>query len=165
MTTFREAILPGLDSADRVVGMLDLAPSVVTIVTRMWSGGKRNEGNPGDTFLQLPQWTIVRELGNREVMDSGGDYVLGDLRVGPIRPTFQSPCGGTTGGFTIEQLQPPCQSDSTEVFYNVVQAHGLGTGWSGDYNLVELNRDDPFQFILILHRRTNPNEPLPAIGP
>jgi hypothetical protein len=164
--TFREAILPALSAVDSIVGMLDLAPTNLTIITRKWSSGTRREGTPGDDVLQIPSWTLIEEIGNREIAQSGGEFVMGDLRCGPIRPYFQGACcNGQPGGFTVEQLQPRVEEESTEVIYRVAQTHGLGTGWSGDYMLVALERQDPLEFFLVIRRRTKAQDRIPPLGP
>src|ERR1022692_3422470 len=105
MSTFREAILPALSSINGMINALDLAPTDLKIVTRKWSSGTRHEGTFGDEYLQIPAGTMVEEIGNREIAGSGGDYVMGDLRCGPIYPYFKGQCcDGKPGGFTVEQL-------------------------------------------------------------
>jgi hypothetical protein len=165
MSTFREAILPTLSAVDSIIGALDLAPTNLTIITRRWSSGTRREGTPGDEVLQIPDWTLIEEIGNREVAQSGGEYVMGDLRCGPIRPYFKGECcNGKPGGFTVEQLQPRAEDESTEIIYRVAQTHGLGTGWEGDYSLVALERQDPLEFFLIIRRSLEAQDPIPPIG-
>lgn len=156
--SFRNAVLPGLSAADAVVGMLDLAPIRISIITRQWSGGRRGEGTPGDSITALPNWIVVQEITEQEIEQTGGRFETGDLRVGPIRPYFTTaPCGttpGTPGGFTAEQLKPTAKTEATDVFYRAQQAHGLGTGLSGDYSLLRLHTDDPLAFYMILRRHT-----------
>lgn len=164
--SFREAILPVLDAVDRVVQELDLAPSAVDIITRKWSGGEIRVGHPGDTSLPLPRWTVVEEVSNREVAQSGARFEMGDLRVGPVRPRFEGQaCMPYEGGFTVEQLNPPVTDESTEIIYRVRQEHGFGTGWSGDYALQALVRDDPFEFYLVLRRMMEPKDRIQPLGP
>jgi hypothetical protein len=157
--SFREALLPALDAIDRVVHELDLAPTAVDIVTRRWSGAELHQGTSGEETLHLPRWTIVEEISNHEVMQSGGRFEMGDLRVGPIRPKFEgSACMPYPGGFTVEELAPTAKDESTEIFYRVRQEHGLGTGWSGYYSLRALIRDDPLEFYLIIRRQMEPGK-------
>lgn len=165
MSTFREAILPALSMVDSIIGSLDLAPTNLTIITRKWSSGTRREGTPGDEVLQIPSWTLIEEIGNREIAGSGGEYVMGDLRCGPVRPYFKGQCcDGKPGGFTVEQLQPVVEDESTEIIYRVAQTHGLGTGWSGDYSLVALEREDPLEFFLVIRRLVEAQDRIPPIG-
>ena len=165
--TFRSAILPALSAADAVIGMLDLAPTVVSIVTRRWSGPEIREGSYGDTVLRLPRWLVVEEISNREVMQSGGRFNIGDLKVGPIRPYFtDGGCSGPPhpGGFTASQLKPVIEDQTTEILYRCQQAHGLGTGWSGDYGLVELIREDPLEFFLVIRRHIKASNPIAPLA-
>jgi hypothetical protein len=152
--SFRASILASLSAADAVLLSLDLAPTVVSIITRRWSGGRPMTGTYGDSVLNLPRWLCVEEISNREVAQSGGTFVTGDLRIGPIRPSWNSGCSGISqsGGFTEEQLRPTVNDESVQIIYRMTQAHGLGTGWSGDYDVVELNRDEPLEFYLIVRR-------------
>lgn len=165
-SSFRLAILPALAAADQVMATLDLVPTVVSIITRKWSGGQREVGTPGDTILRLPNWLVVEEISNREVMQSGGRFEMGDIRVGPIRPRYTADsCEGPghPGGYTVDQLRPTTTNESTEFIYRLAQAHQFGTGWSGDYWLVELTREDPLEFFLVIRRRLENENTIPAL--
>jgi hypothetical protein len=164
--SFRASLLPALEQVDRVVHELDLAPTAIDIITRKWSGGRKRVGVAGDTVLPLPRWTVVAEVSNREVAQSGGRFTMGDLRVGPIRPHFKgNACLIYNGGFTIDQLRPTVTDESTEIIYRARQEHGMGTGWSGDYYLVELTRDDPLEFYAVIRRLMETNNKVQPLDP
>ena len=166
--TFRNAVLPALSAADAVVGMLDLAPIRISVITRQWAGGRRGVGPSGDTVLQLPNWIVVQEITEQEVEQSGGRFETGDIRVGPIRPYFTTvSCNGvpgTPGGFTSEQLVPKQPTEATDVFYRAQQAHGLGTGLNGDYSLYRFHTDDPLAFYMVLRRHNRATDPIAPIA-
>ena len=121
---FRESILPGLEAADRVTAILDLAPVQAAVVTRKWSRGQMKRGTPGETEVRLPEWITVKAMSVREIAQSGGRFEVGDLKLGPLRPKFGY------GGFTLEELDPSVSDgyddESAEYFYRVRQTHREG---------------------------------------
>jgi hypothetical protein len=153
---FRESILPGLEAADRVTAILDLAPVQAAVVTRKWSRGQMKRGTPGETEVRLPEWITVKAMSVREIAQSGGRFEVGDLKLGPLRPKFGY------GGFTLEELDPSVSDgyddESTEYFYRVRQTHREGAGYSGHYHLIEIRRDDPLEMWAIVRRHLEPSD-------
>jgi len=140
----------------------------VTIVTRFWTGGALGSGDkvdtggrPGTLPLALPPWTKVRQVNEREIAGSGGRYEQGDLLIGNIRPSYIDPVTSLPGGFTAEDLDPIRTlrpgTQGVEVIYQLRQADPTGTGLSGDFALIEFQRDRAFHFRLVVGgERTTP---------
>jgi hypothetical protein len=178
--SLRTALLPALDAIDSILGpsTLDLSATRLTIITRSWDGGRRNSGSSVDgPVTEIPNWVPVRHVTQREIAGSGGRYEQGDVKVGPIRPAFGNqgygcrsagrrgrPPGapvptvlGASGGFTPEQLNPTVTEDGIEVIYRLTPNHPNTTGIAGDYQLLDFQRDQPFEFYLVVGReRTTP---------
>ena len=105
----RDNLLYALDKARAVLGpsVMDLRPTSVQVITRTWSDGTaRGDGFATDSVLQLPSYTKVRHLTQKEIAESGGVFEDGDLLISRITPQFTSPVDGTVGGFIETQLAP-----------------------------------------------------------
>lgn len=158
----RDNLLYALDKSRAVLGpsVMDLRPTSVQVITRTWSDGTGiGDGFATDVVLQLPSYTKVRHLTQREIAESGGLYEQGDLIIGPITPQFTSPVDGTIGGFTEPQLVPTVTAPAQEVLYRVAQQSGA-TGISGDYARGEIRRDRTLRMMLVVSRKRTTPGPL-----
>jgi hypothetical protein len=156
MTTPRDAWLFAVDHVRANTGpsVLDLRPTSVSIITRTWDMGQRGAGTARDGALPLPNWTKVRHITTREIMDSGGVFEDGDVRVGPVTPAYNYQ--GSVGGFTPAQLNPPIPTNATQIIYRLASQSG-SSGIVGDYTILDLERDKTLHFILNLRReKTTP---------
>lgn len=153
-----------LSQTDRITGPsgLDLCPYLIAIYTRTWWGGIRGDGSYSDSILQLPPWSKIRKVHEREIAQSGGRYRTGDVMIWHLRPRYTDPVTNAVGGFTEQQLDPPILNDGVEVFYRLTAQHPNATGEAGDYTLVELDRSSPLHFNVVIRRRTTPaSDPQP----
>lgn len=170
--SLRTALLPALDAISTILGpgALDISPTRLTIITRSWDGGRRNVGRFTDgPVTEIPNWVPIRHVTQREIAGSGGRYEQGDVKIGPVLPAFGDPgCGcppgapvagvpGVSGGFTPEQLNPTVTEEGIEIIYRLTPNHPNTTGIAGDYQLQDFQRDQPFEFYLVVGReRTTP---------
>lgn len=154
----RTAILPALDTVRSVLGpnVMDLRPTLVTIIQRVWAGGEIDSPADfyNDTSLVLPNFTAVRHQTEREIAGSGGRYEDDNVIVGPVTPQYTN-LDGTTGGFTEAQLDPTLVFEpgttGVQVIYRLTLQSGA-TGISGDYRLTQLHKDKSLRFLLYLAR-------------
>jgi hypothetical protein len=164
--TFREAALFSLDQSRKVLGPgaggIDLREDSVTVRVRTWTSGVlRKPPVSGaaytDANLALPLWTNVAQVSTNRIAQSGGIYEVGDLRVGPITPSYPSPLPGVAaGGLTPQQIAPKVTTPGVEVFYVVTGAHG------GEYTLIRAETAHPLHYFLNIRRRlTTPYAPTP----
>jgi hypothetical protein len=130
--------------------VFDVCPTQITIVTRTWSGGRKDAGTATDSSLALPAKFPIRPLKVAEIASSGGVYEMGDLLVDLITPNDGVHNPGV--GFTEAQLAPRAVAHSgVEVLYVLTGQH------AGEYHRVELRSSDPFVWQLVLGRkRTKP---------
>jgi hypothetical protein len=155
--SFGDDLLEIVDDARSLLGPedIDLRPTAVTILTRVWGNGVRGDGHSHDTPLVLPDYTKVRHVTQREIAGSGGLYEQGDVLIGPITPQFVD-ADGTVRGFTEAQLAPVITDSSTEVIYRLSSQVRAG-GIVGDYSRLQLQRDRRLRFMLVVGRdRTTP---------
>ena len=150
--TFRTALLPALAAVDTIRGQLDLAPTTVTIMLRTWSGGLRGRGQSSDATLAVLPPVEIRPISEKEVASSGGRFESGDVRVGPIRPTYTNP-NGSPGGFTQAMLDPAVARNGVDAIYRLTQTDTTGSGIAGDYQLITMHNEDPIEMTLVLRRR------------
>lgn len=150
MSTLREAMLR---TADVVRGLT--APAIwdyrtvkVTVKRRVWSGGEAGAGTAVDTVLtDLPQALRITSLSEREIAGSGGRYETGDVKVGPITPTYSN-VGGYSGGFTPPQLDPApgTAATGTEIIYF------LSGTMAGEYRLLSSDTIGAVSYRMVLRR-------------
>lgn len=143
--SFRTDILGDIDDVRSLRGEdgVDIQTVSVTIVRRTWSGGRRGAGVLTTTTLTaLPQRYKVREISQKLVASSGGRFEMGDVRVGPITPSY------TGGGVTPAELQPS-GTQGVEIVYV------LAGSIAGDYTAVDVDTARAFSYFLTL-RRTSP---------
>lgn len=153
----RDAILYALDKTRAVTGpaYVDIRPTSISVITRVWSEGQRGAGYSTDTTLTLPSFVKIRHVTQREIAASGGLYEMGDVIVGAITPRYTAP-DASTGGFTELQVAPSTVGaglpEGTEIIYRLAQQSGA-TGIVGDYALVQFRRDRTYRFELVIRRR------------
>ena len=128
---------------------LDQRPHQLSIVTRTWSGGRKEAGEATDTALALPQQLPIRQLSTREIAGSGGRYEVGDVLVEGITPEYVDPRTGEARGYSPLVLDPHVARNGTEIVYRLTGPH------AGDYQLVELQSWRPYAYHLVLRRRQN----------
>lgn len=130
--------LRGLPSSPGV----DIYTTSVTIRTRTNSGGRVGaEGVKTDSDLVITPRPKVREVSQREIAGSGGRYVAGDVKVGPITPAHSG------GGYTEAQLAPTAGTNGVQVIYV------LAGGVAGEYLRVDLQTDRALSYFLVLRRK------------
>ena len=99
-----------------------------------------------DADLALPQIYDLAQVKTFDVAGSGGRYEQGDIKIGPITPSFPATPTTPAGGFTEAQLNPS-SVDGTEIIYVIVGQH------AGEYQLVELRSLEPDSYFLVVRRR------------
>jgi hypothetical protein len=157
--SLRTAALRVVDVGRSLLGpaVTDMRPTTVQIVRRAWTGGYVGKGDKIDgTPTNLPPYTKVRHVSQREIASSGGAFEEGDVVVGPITPQYQQP-DGTFAGFTESQLKPDARDSGVEIVFLLAQQAGHATGIVGEYRLIEFRRDRVLRFELVIGReRTTP---------
>lgn len=135
----------------------DVRPTRVSVQQWVWSGGLRGSGaRTVNTVAALPVGTKVRHVSQREIANSGGRYEAGDVRVGPITPTYSASGTLPAGGFNEQQLDPPVRAQGVENVY-LLSLQAGASGISGEYQLVNLERDRALHMTMVLRkRRTTP---------
>src|SRR5712691_10255736 len=96
----RTALLPVVDRLRSLRGPshFDIQTIKLSIVKRVWSGGRRGLGTlTQTTLIDVLQQYKIRHVSAREVAGSGGRYEMEDLKVGPITPKFT---GDGVGGYS-----------------------------------------------------------------
>lgn len=157
-----DSLLRAVDEMRKLQGSVAFGwvVSQVTVIERRWYGGQIGaEGGYGDKPLVLPEYYEVMPVSTRQIFQSGGQYEMGDIRVGPITPKFLDqtlapPYGPISGGFSEADLHPVPTTDDLEVLYSITGNH------AGEYQFVALESWEPTGFHLVLRRRINkPVEP------
>jgi hypothetical protein len=153
--SLRTRMLPVFDRLRALTGptRFDIRPTSLSVVTRRWASGTVGV-EPDDptavpyseTRLDLPAVYKVRQVTTREMASSGGRYETGDVKVGPITPTYTN-ADGSTGGVSEPQLKPAPPDAATEIVYELVGAH------AGEYALLGLVSTSPFGWWVVLGRR------------
>ncbi len=143
--SLRLNLLAIIDQARQIAGPLglDLRTNRLTIRTRTWSGNVLGEGTPTDVDLVLPGHYPIRYVSAAEILNSGGQYEIGDLAVDHITPS-----DGAGVGYTPTELKPLVTADNVELIYLIVGAH------AGEYVVKTLETYRPFSFRLVLSRST-----------
>lgn len=137
--------------ADKVRGLaskasIDERTTSVTVRTVTYVGGRRGAEGPRTTvdLLLAPRPKIV-EVNGRDIAGSAGRYAVGDVKVGPITPTY------TGGGYTQDQLAPALTSNGVDVLYV------LAGGVAGEYTRIDFITGRSHTYFLVLRRkRTTP---------
>ncbi|HEY1697981.1 MAG TPA: hypothetical protein VGG39_37735 [Polyangiaceae bacterium] len=153
--SLRTRMLPVFDRLRGLTGpsRFDIRPTSLGVVTRRWTSGavgvEPDDGTQpayADTRLDLPAVYKVRQVSTREIASSGGRYETGDVKVGPITPSYTN-ADGSLGGVSEAQLKPAVADAATEILYELVGAH------AGDYSLLGLITTSPFGWWVVLGRR------------
>ena len=158
-----------LHAADRIMSIqgptaFNVASSILTIIQRLWFGGQpgaeggfQDGGNgPNNTPLSLNQYYEVAPVSTSQIMGSGGQYEMGDVRMGAITPAFNDrrSIPPVIGGYSEAQLHPVPTTDNIEIIYSITGKH------AGEYQFVALESWDPLGYYLVMRRRiTKPTEP------
>ncbi len=116
--TFRDGLLPMLDSIRGIPNELGLRLFTVTVVVRTWSGSRVGLGTKTDVETEL---TVagdaapirVRSLKSQEVIASGGLYTSQDFKAGPMTPAYPG------GGVDIATILPAPTATPTEVLWRI----------------------------------------------
>lgn len=121
MTTFRDAILPALDTIRGIPDTLGLRRFTVTSVVRTWSGTRvglgTNTDAPSKMSVSLGNAKIrVRQLSQKEIVASGGFYADQDLRIGPITPPYTGSAGDNN---SIGIFDPEPSGGAVELFFHI----------------------------------------------
>lgn len=153
--SLRTRMLPVFDRLRGLTGpsRFDIRPTSLSVITRLWSSGAvgvepDDATQPAytDARLDLPAIYKVRQLSTREIASSGGRYEAGDVKVGPITPSYAN-ADGSVGGVSEAQLKPVAADSATEILYELVGAH------AGEYALIGLVSTGPFGWWVVLGRR------------
>jgi hypothetical protein len=96
-------------------GILGLRVFTVTVAVRSTAGPRPGTANTTTTPVQLtntgPDGTLypvmVKQVSRRDLIASGGLYVDGDYKVGPITPPYPAGLFGIAGGFDDTTVDPP----------------------------------------------------------
>lgn len=136
----------------------DIRPNAVTRRLRTWASGRLGDPMPAtsgvdytDADIPLAPTPKVRALSAREIASSGGRYEDGNLVVGPITPAYTvtaccTSATETSGGYTVEQLDPVITTDGVELIYLVDGPN------AGEYYLHEVRRDRSMRYELVIGR-------------
>ncbi len=106
-----------LDKVRGIPGKLGLRPYTVTVRLRSWSGSRAGLGTKTDTDTALlvdGYAPHVRQLGQRDVIASGGLYSTQDFEV-TLTPDFT--VGSVSGGIAAATFDPSSGATPQEVFF------------------------------------------------
>jgi hypothetical protein len=131
--SFRKGMLKVMDVVRSVPGRLDMRQYAVTIRVRTWGGSRpgvdASTSTDVDSQFGVDAGTFncrVRQLTQRELIASAGNYSDQDLKVGPLTPRYQ---GGDANKTAISFLDPPVMTSPTEVFFKIT-GPGMAAGGS-----------------------------------
>lgn len=154
--SFRDSLLPAVDIMRAIPATLGLRLHTVSVLVRVWSGGRPGLGLSTDNFYGLhvgqsqSVGAKVRNVSQKEAIASGGLYTEQDLIVGPITPPY------TGSQLDNDQIPifdpiPPIQAVlSTEVFF-LVKGPGYSAG--GDwFKKIAQRTDQPFRYMIWLRK-------------
>lgn len=98
----------------------------IGLVVNTWSGAYAGIGNKVQVVTSLDAGSKHRitQISQRDVIASGGLYQDGDVRVGPLTPTYTMNGGG---GMDPTAFDPPAVGPNTEVMF-LVTGPGMLTG-------------------------------------
>lgn len=140
----RDDLLPMIDELRALPGELGFRPyTSVRIRARTWTGERPGDGTSSDAFVALTtggQPAKVERLSGRQVAASAGRYLDGDLRVGPLTPTFVAP----------SQLDPSSNAPNVER-HLVLEGPGEPAGGSV-WTIIERDVSRSISWYLIVRR-------------
>ena len=141
--SLRTSLLKTVDKVRAIASKstIDERTTSVTVRKKTYAGGRVGaEGGAMTEDLILTPRPKVREVSQREIAGSGGRYQVGDVRVGPITPSYSG------GGYTEAQLAPTVATNGIAVVYV------LAGGVSGEYARIDLSTDRSHSWFLVLRR-------------
>jgi hypothetical protein len=134
-------------------GQFDIRVDKLTIIKRVWDGGRRGIGSYTDSvWADIPQIYGMKHVTVQEIENSGGRFEQGDIRVGPITPAYNT--GQVAGGWSDTILHPSSTDNGTEYVFNLYGEH------SGNYRLQGALTLKPFSYYVVIRR----DESSPAIN-
>lgn len=149
----------------------DIRVNKLTIVKRVWVGGRRGSygGYQDTTWADLPQNYRMVHVSLQEINSSGGRYLQGDIKVGPITPNFDTTnvvdgtqddsIGSESGGWSTADICPTTDQDGVDFIYRLTGEH------QGDYRLVGSYTLKPFSYFLVIRRTDIVPSPDPTTPP
>lgn len=150
MTSFKDSLLPVVESIRGIPGQLGLRVfTVAGVVTKTYSGPRIGQGSVATTEVDLSvafgmQPPKVRQLSQEDIVRSGGELETVQFEIGPVTPNFAG------GGFAYSVFEPVTTSSLTEVFFRIV---GPGTQTDGDWFVkTSAKRDRPFRFMVTVKK-------------
>lgn len=148
MGAFKESMKQLADNLRALAGPsnFDVIADQLTIRTRTWSGssGLRGDAPSTDVDVVVAQIYKIQQVSTEEVLSSAGKYEQGDLRVGPITPSWT--VGNKSGGYSPAQLNPT-GAENVEIIYVIAGTH------AGNYQMVADETWKRFSFFVVLRRR------------
>jgi hypothetical protein len=155
MPVVDDAFLSMVDAIRKIPGptIFNIRNSTLSILQRVWFGGQPGaEGGFRDTTTIEPVAYKIVPITTQQVMGSGGQYEVGDIKVGAITPAYNNK--GIIGGLSEAALHPVTNLDNTETVYKISGNH------DGEYQFVAVESWKRMSFWLVLRRRvTTPYEP------
>lgn len=137
MSTLRTAILPALDTIRSIGGLLGLRVVNVYVRRDTWSGlrpgdGTVTKGTPVQFVNTMPDGSVypvrVTQVSRQDIISSGGQYVDGDFKVGPITPPYPPNLFGQSGGFDDTTIDPtPTASPAQAIEVVWIMSSTIGT--------------------------------------
>jgi len=128
------AILPALDTVRAVGGVLGMRVYSVTHRTRTWTGNRPGLAGTTSTDVDIAITNVlngtaypvrISPLTRNDAIASGGRYVTGDFRVGPITPSFAAGFANAAG-YNDAVLDPTPVANAVQVFW-LMNGPGLAT--------------------------------------
>lgn len=133
-----------IDELRAIPGELGFRPyTSVRFRARTWSGERPGDGTAADAFLALTtggQPVKVERLSGRLIAASAGRFLDGDLRVGPLTPSFYTP----------EQLDPSSAAPNVER-HLVLEGPGEPAGGSV-WTILDLDTSRSISWYLVARR-------------
>lgn len=132
-------VLPVLDIARSVGGMLGMRSFKVYVTRRVWTGTAR-PGKLGSSYTDTTAWltntdptgtrqpALVKQVSRSEAISSGGQYTNRDLKVGPITPSFARTAFGAAGGFDDSSLDPQQSAATVQMIWWITSATAATVG-------------------------------------
>ncbi len=148
MTTLRDDLLPDVDDLRGLAGELGFRPyASVVLRETTWSGTRPKDGTSTVADLALAAGGYparVQLVSSRVVQASGGRYVDGDMRIGPLTPAFSG------GGYTPAQLAASSSAPNVERHVVLV---GPGEPGGGSYwTIVGTEFSEALGYSLVVRR-------------
>lgn len=147
--TLANSLKRTLDKTRSISAKLGLRPYTVMVRVTTWDGAKVGLGDRTDVdaFLSVNGLSPkVRQLSQREIVNSGGLYAQSDVEV-IVTPDFTTPDG--FGGTSRYVFDPAPTGLPTEVAFQLT-GQGMETGaW---FKLIEKDVTKPLAYRIVLRR-------------